>query len=535
MNYCILMMVKVCKQKQNKYSKNDTNSNYVKRRNKMNYKNFLFEKNQSKKIDCNSLMNISNDIVLAFTLDTIEDKKILQEWINKDSRSKKLIYKLNVVKLLKLDIVIPSEITQEPEFSSYLFNSIIKQTESLIDIRSYIYKIKNTDYYLGIRLSSELKKYYNLIIDSYDESTGLFNDYNKFMNEGIIGNDFYLFPNQLKKTFASVSNQSELKQKLKKETSLKLSEIVIDAIFEDNIYNVKLNIIEILRYLNSIEEKIIDDERITFYKMILNVDSMENVEKIRLFNSLKDKKVSTLLYDDLRSLKNHSYNAIADCLTDFKTNEALKNSELSNKHGVDIYELNGEKFYMLVKSMEPISDKDSLNIINLENENSETLVKRGCYSLIGSDDISVFSGKITYGFNNFNPDSIISIFESDCVSRTNTFEKKDNDIILNENYGTFLVNRLMTPSQIVNGLNSDKQVGYSEIQIAENLKPDFIVAFDKVNDLIINESKKLNIPIVVINRRKYKNRKEYSEPASDIGLMYIDFTSSRESSLRGKR
>lgn len=495
----------------------------------MEYNNLLFEKKQSKKIDCNSLMNISNDIVLAFTLDTIEDKKVLQEWINKDSRAKKLIYKMDVTKLLKLDIVIPEEITQEPEFSSYLFNSIIKKTESLIDIRSYIHKIKNTDYNLGTRLSAELRKYYDVIINSYDASTGLFNDYNKFMNEGIIGNDFYLFTNQLKKTLASVSNQSELKQKLKKETSLKISEIVIDAIFEDNIYNVKLNITEILRYLNSIEEKIIDDEQIAFYKMILNVDSMENEEKIRLFNSLKDKNVSALLYDDLRSLKNHSYNAIADCLTDFKTNEALKNFELSNKHGVDIYELNGEKFYMLVKSMEPISDKDCLNSINLENENSETLVERGCYSLIGSDDISVYNQKFVYGFNNFVPDNIISVFERDCFSREN------DEKILNENYGTLLVNRLMTPSQIVNGLKSDRRVGYSEIQIAGNLKPDFIVAFDKVNDLMINESKKMNIPIVVINTHKYINEKKRSNPANNEELMYIDFTNSRESTLRGKR
>lgn len=85
-----------------------------------------------------------------------------------------------------------------PEFANYLFTSILKQTESLIDIRSYIYKIKNIDYHLGSRLSSELKKYYTLILKSYDVSTELFNDYNIFINEGIIGTDSYLFNSELK-------------------------------------------------------------------------------------------------------------------------------------------------------------------------------------------------------------------------------------------------------------------------------------------------------------------------------------------------
>lgn len=308
--------------------------------------------------------------------------------------------------------------------------------------------------------------------------------------------------------------------------------MMIDSIFEDNIYNVLLNIKEILRYQDSINQNIISEDQISFYKMISNIDLIDNVEKIKLFYSLKDKNIPGLFYDDLRTLKNHSYYAIIDCLTDFRKKEELKNTELSNKHGVDIYSLNGEQFYMLVKTMNSISDAE--NII-FENNKSNSLIDRGCYSLISNDDVSVFAGKITYGFYKFNPNKIISIFESDCMSRGNSIESTGNDVILNENYGTSLVNRLMTPSQIVNGLDENSQVGYSEIQIAEKLKPDFIVAFNEVNDLVISESKKLNIPIVIINRRKYKNRKDFSESATDEQLMYIDFTGSRESSLKNRR
>ena len=207
-------------------------------------------------------------------------------------------------------------------------------------------------------------------------------------------------------------------------------------------------------------------------------------------------------------------------------NGQLKNTILSDKYGIDIYELNGEKFYMLVKSMNPITEKTNI----LETNQKNYSIERGCYSLIGSDNIDVYNKQFVYGFvNGFIPENIISVFETDCFSR------ESDEPILNEDYGTTAVNRLMTPDQIVNGLDSNKKTRYSEIQIAGKINPDFIVTFDEINELAVSESKRLNIPIVVINTKKYENNKKRSNPFNNENLQYIDFSGSRESNLRRSR
>lgn len=93
----------------------------------------------------------------------------------------------------------------------------------------------------------------------------------------------------------------------------------------------------------------------------------------------------------------------------------------------------------------------------------------------------------------------------------------------------------MTPSQIVNGLDLNKQTKYSKIQILEKLKPDFIVVFDSINETALSESKALNIPIVVINTLANSKNKKRSKPYDNDDLQYIDFSGERETSLREKR
>ena len=73
-------------------------------------------------------------------------------------------------------------------------------------------------------------------------------------------------------------DRDTLIQILKTETSKKISEVVIDALFSDNIYNVGINIREMLRYNNKLDknDKALDDDRVAFYKMILDFDSISS-------------------------------------------------------------------------------------------------------------------------------------------------------------------------------------------------------------------------------------------------------------------
>lgn len=484
--------------------------------------NNLNKKRTSKNnITFKDLLNNNSELLLVALLNTITDKKLLQEWLDNDPRVKYLIYKIDIYKLLQYNLIIPDNVLNDNNFPYYLIRTIINKTESLIDIRSYLYKFQNTNLKFYKKLLVEYKKYIQTILNSYDSNTQIFNFY--FNNSSF---DNYLLPKQLQDKLKNADELQKIKI-LKEETSLKLSEIIVDSIFEDNIYNVKLNLNEIIRYTNDINVNLISAEHLKFYKTILSIDSLSNEDKINLYNNFKDKNLSSMLYDDLKILKEYSYTSIKNSLTSFNPNSELKNIDLSKKYGVDIYNLNGEPFYMLVKSMNPISNNDNNNYINTK-ENS-TKIERGCYSLIGSDNIDVFNRKFVYGFNNFNIQNIISVFETDCFSQENA------EPILNPNYGTTAVNRLMTPSQIVNGLDLNKQTRYSEIQILGKLKPDFIVVFDSINEAAISESKNLNIPIVVINTLAYSNDKKRSKPFDDDNLQYIDFSGERETLLRGKR
>lgn len=503
---------------------NDKNSNYDFGRNDSYFTNKFSNKiNQGKEtsITLENLLKNSNESLLVILLNTISDKHLIQEWLNKDPRAKYLIYKIDVNKLLQYDLIIPNDILNDDRFPNYLIKNIINHTESLIDIRSYLYKFQSINFEFYEKMLYEYKKYIQNLLDSYDYNTHLFHGY---LDSNYT--DRYILPNSLRKKLNEIPEKEKLSI-LRKETSLKISEIVVDNIFNDNIYNVRLNINEIIRYTTDINENLLDPDHLNFYKVILSIDSLSNEDKIKLYNKFKDKDISSILYDDLRILKNHSYNAIKNSLTIFNSNTGLKREDLSKTYGTDVYELNGENFYMLVKSMNPISNDINNNFINLEKK--ESGVERGCYSLIGSDNIDVFNRNFVYGFNNFDEQNIISVFETDC------FSKENDEPILNQNYGTTAVNRLMTPSQIVNGLDSSKKTRYSEIQILGKLKPDFIVAFDSINEMAIGESKRLNIPIVIIKTMSYSNDKKSNNPFNDESLQYIDFSGDRETTLRGKR
>ncbi len=472
-------------------------------------------------ITLNTLLSNNNETLLVILLNTISDKELLQEWLNKDSRAKDLIYKIDLNKLLQYNLLIPNSILNDDKFPRYLIKSVINCTESLIDIRSYLYRFQSVNYQFYEKLLNEYKRYIQSLLNSYDCNTQIFYEY--------LGNNFtdrYLMSKSLQEKLDKLTEEQKLSI-LKRETSLKVSEIVVDGIFDDNIYNVRLNLNEIIRYTRDINTNLISVDHLDFYKIILNIDSLSNEDKIKLYNNFKDKNISSMLYDDLRILKNYSYTSIKNSLTPFDSSSELKNGDLSEKYGVDIYELNGEPFYMLVKSMESISNNINNNFINLEEKDSK--VDRGCYSLIGSDNIDVFNKKLVYGFHNFDTQNIISVFETDC------FSQETDEPILNQNYGTTAVNRLMTPTQIVNGLDFNKQTRYSEIQILGKLKPDFIVVFDSINEIALTESRNLKIPIVVINTLAYSNNKKRSNPFNDDNLQYIDFSSERENTLRGKR
>ena len=363
-------------------------------------------------------------------------------------------------------------------------------------------------------IEKKLNKYYDELIDQYDYNIGMFKEYINILNNPSILNNFndtFVFDTNVRMLFINYrlrdengytfTNKDKLIQELKEETSKKLSEIIVDALFADNIYNVWLNIKEMLRYNNNldIEHRVIDSERSSFYEMILNFDNVSSEDKINLFNKLRDKNISTIFYDDLRRIKDYAYDKIKEDMIDLSKYNDKINKEYSAKYGFNVYDLRDCEYTMLVRTLG-------------SRYKEETINTRDCYSIISNENSNVYGdGSIVYGYYSFDNDNIIHMLEQDSFS-SNSYD--------NENV-TKYVNRIMTSKEIVNGSS-----WYSEIDIANSpngtgkyktMRPDFVVSYDKIRDIDVEEAKRLNIPIVVIKKTFLKDKDRiYSDFDSEI-------------------
>lgn len=378
-------------------------------------------------------------------------------------------------------------------------NSLLEFRKNILMVQeikpNYYIEEKLLDYYEELlkefNNSSSLFKIYDFILDELNNNNfDYIYNYNKF--------NYFIDRNMLLKLqdFSCYGDRIELiSNYLMKMTSLKISEIVVDGLFGDTIYNVWINIKEMLRYYEKLDinDNLISNDRIEFYKLILNIDRMDCYDKINLFYKLRDKNISLMFYNDLRKIKDISFKKINDSL--FKFDSYLYHYIDFYKE-VPIYELDGDSFFMLVRCS---------NNFSFSSNSS-----RKCYSLISNYNMNVFNKRaFIYGYNNLPNDKVLHIFEKDAHSCRG---KNSLDFVYNG-----VVNRIMYVNQIVN-LNS-----WNEIQIKNELVkdlykplvPDFLVVFDNITSKHLEEAMRLNIPIVRIDTNKYKRNKTI-----DTNFMY---------------
>lgn len=383
---------------------------------------------------------------------------------------------------------------------------------SLLDFRRNINMVQ--DKCPSLLLEEKVDKYYEELLNEYDDNSKLFMVYNKALECFKSGNfsflqdyrefNYFIDPKMLiRLNDYHGDGWKRAYDYLAKSTSQKISEIVVDGLFKDTIYNVWINIREILRYHDSLSdnEKMISKDRLDLYRTILDIDKINNKDKIKLYHELKDKRIALTFYEDWSLLKKHSYEKLKNSLFKVTTNEKLLNEEESKKYKVPVYELNGEDFYMLISCRDSYSDTSR--------------IRRHCYSLISGYNMEVYArNKYIYGYTDFDIGNIMHVFEtdaySDCDFRSNSFT-------------TRYVNRIMKPNQISDSTN------YSEIQIANKwleslnkyatIKPSYLIAFDRINERYAKEAERLNIPIVKINTSKYLNKiKECYDKKIDLGF-----------------
>ena len=401
------------------------------------------------------------------------------------------------------------------------------KSDSFIAFRRNINVLeKNNDY---IIIEKKVNNYCQEIIKEYDFNNKMFKIYVDIINNpealSMVDIDPYIFNSDIRLLFMRHKNYDEndnpyfddkdkLILELREITSKKISEVVVDALFCDNIYNVWLNIKEMLRYNDKLSDnkKVLDKAKVEFYKLILDFDNIECDKKIEIFNKFYNKNISVVFYDDLRKLKDVSYDMIKEELVDLsKENDKLVPSKID---GVSVYDLRDSEYMMLVRAQYPYRDKSNN--------------RRNCYSIISNDNSDTYghgenNDMLIYGYNSFDNDTVLHMLEQDAFSSD----------LFGDNAATRYVNRIMTAKELANGSS-----WYSEIELVNlqnnNMeydvkKPDFIVAYDDIRYNDLKESKRLNIPIVVIRKTRLNKKNKINTDFDSGRDVYVnDFFGEKE-------
>lgn len=427
--------------------------------------------------------------------------EVISDFFQNDPRALYLFEKFDITSLIKTDkpIIFNSNILKKDDFFELLKSySFIEFRENI----NYIEKYNDPSITEGKR-----KKYVNELICEYQMEAGMFKEYAEYLNTPdsiysgkvkfsyIFNRDVYFMLRRNLRQDENGNYYFEDKNKiismLKRETSLKLSEVIVDDLFEDNIYNVWINIKEMIRYNDTLDndKKVLDDDKLKFYNFILNIDNEENNEKIKLYYYLKDKNYSSVFYDDLRKLKDTAYDNIKRSMFDYRKQENCISKESSEEYKCPVYDLRDKKFTMLVRRMPTFCEK------------SECM--RNCYSIISDENTDVFANYngnlFTYGYNSFENDMVLHMFEGDSFSAD---VKEESSRYVNRIMGDKEIansNRWYSEVQILNEKSDNKIASYTA------KRPDFIVAFDEISDMEVNESKRLNVPIVIVRSQKLKD------------------------------
>lgn len=303
----------------------------------------------------------------------------------------------------------------------------------------------------------------------------------------IFGNDYLkIYKLLFQKKFSEAYNLVETLLEEKR------SDYIIDYHFEENYYNIMYDLRELLDfyYSGNIE---LSSEKLSLYEQIANIDKLSMQEKIKLHNTLKNYNMIEMFYDDMayarkivrEAIKN--YAMVKDDLANFK------DEKMSLEYGVDVYNIEDNSFFAIVKSSRYLHD-------TLPTGHSFSLIGNGCISVFGDlEDSDTF----VYDASNLNPEQIVHVYPTDSFTMYKPFEFSEQ--------ATKRVEQLMMPDEM---LYESKT--YNEILILEKgrkqtdldpkipeLKQIALYCVDRITNQDVEVAKLNGVGIMFIDSKKY--------------------------------
>ena len=279
------------------------------------------------------------------------------------------------------------------------------------------------------------------------------------------------------------------------------SDYIIDYHFEENYYNIMYDLRELLDfyYAGNIS---IPEDRLYLYQQIANIDNLSGQKKVELHKKLKNYNMMEVFYDDMAFARKKVREALKDYAMVRDELESYKDDELSQEYGVDVYNIEDNPFFALVKSGIRADDK-------LPVGHSYSLVGNGCISIFGNvNDSDTF----VYDSSDLNPEQVVHIFPRDSYTMYRPFSFTDK--------ATTRVEQLIMPDEM---LYESKL--YNEILILEQgreqtdidsripkLKRIALYCVDQITSKDVEVAKVHNVGIMLINSKKFN--KGIEMPAS---------------------
>ena len=312
---------------------------------------------------------------------------------------------------------------------------------------------------------------------------------------------------------------------LKLDTNHLVSNMIVDYHFKDSFEYVSKSIKSIMDYVTTTGKKLISNERLYVYYDFYNIENLTIEEKLELHSKSKKYDLVSMLYDDVRLCKDSSYNSLKEEMINDSNYNNYLDKELSNKYGVNVLNLNGQNFRMLIKS---------LNINVHEQLSKDVLTKvsdGGSYSYIGSEKLSTFydpNQRYNIVYTDFNINNIVHSYPVDSFSSYSHESLFKNQLnIYNKD------TKILSPTDLIKSGDT-----YNELIIAQNNprsnfshilsnpNPSYILCYDKINYNQFKSAKDLGLGLVLVDTSKYNMViKDSNYSMSDRNIKYFGYTS----------
>lgn len=390
-------------------------------------------------------------------------------------------------------IYFPANITSNKKFQETILN-----IEDITTYRFFMDQLEQNNSLAAYEIDKIKEKIYDKEVEKY--SDGLFlitkkivNLYDKKENYSLLLTD------NMKKYIIKemINNSKNMHDVFYKYDTLKMRNILIDRYFKDIPLNYLKNLNVMIQYNDSLNNKILDEKRTNIYKKILNFENLNYDERKELYYACaKYENLAELFYDDYRKCRDNTYNNLIDLAINPKKMYNLLSIEKTKKYGVPIYELNGENFYAFVHITGPYKYNPNFYVEAWK----EGLYDSVSLSFIGNNNITTFGDpkeSIAFGFSKLDYKRIIHLRNSDSFSNYNSMDDRFSDYI----------QKMYTPANLIKETRGYNEIVYQEK--SRNIKldtivPDYVMCYDEVTDIDINVAKYYNLPIVLINTKKYK-------------------------------